>query len=226
MDEMRRNFHAQRSKEFAAHDCNSTLRVKRRRLPRSHPMHSQGKTASAMAGCFCASFFLRASHHFPRHCEEFLHCWRKIAIYTHDESSFAMCRRRGAVLQERVLKIEVRDLWLFWVVRGGIGLTGDWVLIPAPGTPNECLHTLPRTRASPEPIGHYRGMKPGRPPELRATRCDFRYTLSLPVNSHSIVFPVLSASRRSTSAPISLRPCSYLESCPWLTQISRANCAW
>ena len=38
----------------------STLRVKRRRLPRSHPMHSQGKTASAMAGYFCASFFLRA----------------------------------------------------------------------------------------------------------------------------------------------------------------------
>jgi hypothetical protein len=36
-------------------------------------------------------------------------------------------------------------------------------------TPNECMDTLPRTRASPEPMGHYRGMKPGRPPEFCAT---------------------------------------------------------
>src|ERR1700692_1355756 len=43
------------------------------------------------------------------------------------------------------------------------------VLIPAPGTPNECMDTLPRTRASPEPMGHYRGTKPGRPPEFCAT---------------------------------------------------------
>jgi hypothetical protein len=41
-----------------------------------------------------------------------------------------------------------------------------------------------------------------------------RYALSLPVSSHSIVFPDLRESRRSISAPISLSPCSYLESCP------------
>ena len=35
--------------------------------------------------------------------------------------------------------------------------------------PNECMDTLPRTRASPEPMGHHRGVKPGRPPELCAT---------------------------------------------------------
>src|SRR5712691_8834429 len=39
----------------------------------------------------------------------------------------------------------------------------------APGTPNECMDTLPRTRASPEPMGHHRGVKPGRPPEFCAT---------------------------------------------------------
>ena len=36
----------------------------------------------------------------------------------------------------------------------------------AHGTPNECMDTLPRTRASPEPMGHHRGVKPGRPPEF------------------------------------------------------------
>src|SRR6202043_1484212 len=36
-------------------------------------------------------------------------------------------------------------------------------------TPNECMDTLPRTRASPEPTGHHRGVKPGRPPEFCAT---------------------------------------------------------
>src|SRR5579864_3070796 len=36
-------------------------------------------------------------------------------------------------------------------------------------TPNECMDTLPRTRASPEPMGHHRDVKPGRPPELCAT---------------------------------------------------------
>src|SRR5919198_2072034 len=35
--------------------------------------------------------------------------------------------------------------------------------------PNECLDTLPRTRASPEPMGHHRGVKPGRPPAFCAT---------------------------------------------------------
>src|SRR5206468_8129768 len=40
------------------------------------------------------------------------------------------------------------------------------VLMAAPGTPNECMDTLPRTRASPEPKGHHRGVKPGRPPEV------------------------------------------------------------
>ena len=39
----------------------------------------------------------------------------------------------------------------------------------AHGTPNECMDTLPRTRASPEPMGHHRGTKPGRPPEFCAT---------------------------------------------------------
>ena len=39
----------------------------------------------------------------------------------------------------------------------------------APGTPNERMDTLPRTRASPEPMGHHRGVKPGRPPEFCAT---------------------------------------------------------
>ena len=31
------------------------------------------------------------------------------------------------------------------------------------------MDTLPRTRASPEPTGHHRGVKPGRPPEFCAT---------------------------------------------------------
>src|ERR1700680_207074 len=31
------------------------------------------------------------------------------------------------------------------------------------------MDTLPRTRASPEPMGHHRGVKPGRPPEFCAT---------------------------------------------------------
>jgi hypothetical protein len=39
----------------------------------------------------------------------------------------------------------------------------------ARGTPNECMDPLPRTRASPEPMGHHRGVKPGRPPEFCAT---------------------------------------------------------
>jgi hypothetical protein len=34
------------------------------------------------------------------------------------------------------------------------------VLMTAPGTPNERMDTLPRTRASPEPMGHHRGVKP------------------------------------------------------------------
>ena len=37
------------------------------------------------------------------------------------------------------------------------------VLMTAPGTPNERMDTLPRTRASPEPMVHHRGVKPGRP---------------------------------------------------------------
>jgi hypothetical protein len=53
----------------------------------------------------------------------------------------------------------------------------------------------------------------------------FHETLFFPVNNHSIVFPDLRASRRRTTAPISLLPCSYLESCPWLTPSSSANCA-
>jgi hypothetical protein len=43
------------------------------------------------------------------------------------------------------------------------------MLMAAPGTPNECMDTLPRTRASLEPMGHHRGVKPGRPPEFCAT---------------------------------------------------------
>src|SRR6202171_925392 len=55
---------------------------------------------------------------------------------------------------------EARGLQLFWVIRGGIGLTRrlgaglqhtEWL--------NECMDTLPRTRASQEPIGYHRGMK-------------------------------------------------------------------
>jgi len=53
-----------------------------------------------------------------------------------------------------------------------------------------------------------------------------RHNVSLPVNSHSIVFPDLRANRSSTAAPISLFPCSYFESCPWLTASARANCVF
>ena len=35
-----------------------------------------------------------------------------------------------------------------------------------------------------------------------------------PAYNHSIVFPDLRTKRRSTATPISLLPCSYLESCP------------
>jgi hypothetical protein len=35
--------------------------------------------------------------------------------------------------------------------------------------PNECMDTLPRNRASQEPMGHHRGMKPGRSPEFCVT---------------------------------------------------------
>jgi hypothetical protein len=56
--------------------------------------------------------------------------------------------------------------------------------------------------------------------------CCSPQSLSLPVNNHSIVFPDVRAKRRSTAAPISLLPCSYLESCPWLTPSSRANFPW
>ena len=45
----------------------------------------------------------------------------------------------------------------------GIGLTRRLGADFSARTPNECMDTLPRTRASPEPMGHDRGVKPGRP---------------------------------------------------------------
>ena len=55
---------------------------------------------------------------------------------------------------------EARGLQLFSVIRGGIGLTRR---LGAGLQHTECLNermdTLPRTRASQEPIGYHRGMK-------------------------------------------------------------------
>src|SRR5579864_8523393 len=68
-----------------------------------------------------------------------------------------------------IILCEARGLWLFGVIRGGIGLTRRLGADGSTRTPNERMDTLPRTRASPEPMGHHRGAKPGRPPELCAT---------------------------------------------------------
>src|ERR1700694_5844220 len=55
---------------------------------------------------------------------------------------------------------EARGLQLFWVIRGGIGLTRR---LGAGLQHTECLNerldTLPRTGASQKPIGYHRGMK-------------------------------------------------------------------
>jgi hypothetical protein len=53
-----------------------------------------------------------------------------------------------------------------------------------------------------------------------------RQILSLPVNSHSIVFSEARAKRRSTAAPISLLPCSYFESCLFRMRDKKLTGAW
>ncbi len=47
-----------------------------------------------------------------------------------------------------IILCEARGLWLFWVIRGGIGLTRRLGADSSTRTPNERLDTLPRTRAS------------------------------------------------------------------------------
>src|SRR6266853_5774966 len=55
---------------------------------------------------------------------------------------------------------EARGLQLFWVIRGGIGLTRRLGAgLQHTECLNECMDTLPRTGASQEPIGYHRGMK-------------------------------------------------------------------
>src|SRR6266852_5401849 len=55
---------------------------------------------------------------------------------------------------------EARGLQLSSVIRGGIGLTRRLGAgLPHTECLNECMDTLPRTGASPEPIGYHRGMK-------------------------------------------------------------------
>src|SRR6266446_9857493 len=56
---------------------------------------------------------------------------------------------------------EARGLQLFSVIRGGIGLTRRLGAgLQHTECLNECMDTLPRTRASQEPMGYHRGMKP------------------------------------------------------------------
>ena len=81
--------------------------------------------------------------------------------------------RCEAVQAKRWLKVptiilcEARGLWLFWVIRGGIGLTRRLGAASAPERlMSEWILSLePERRRT---IGH-RGMNPGRPPELCAT---------------------------------------------------------
>src|ERR1700693_5137741 len=47
-----------------------------------------------------------------------------------------------------IILCEARGLWLFWVIRGGIGLTRRLGADSSTRTPNERMDTLPRTRAS------------------------------------------------------------------------------
>jgi len=58
-----------------------------------------------------------------------------------------------------IILCEARGLWLYWVIRGGIGLTPRLGAECSQHTaPNEWMDTLPRTRACAEPMGHHRGM--------------------------------------------------------------------
>ena len=83
--------------------------------------------------------------------------------------SLRSCASQPLAKVPTIILCEARGLWLFWVVRGGIGLTRRLGADSSTRTPNERLDTLPRTRASPEPMVHHRGVKPGRPPEFCAT---------------------------------------------------------
>src|SRR5215469_1820032 len=58
-----------------------------------------------------------------------------------------------------IILCEARGLWLFWVIREGIGLTRGLGADCSTGTPNECMDTLSRTRAFREPMGEPPGMK-------------------------------------------------------------------
>src|SRR5215469_18065358 len=60
-----------------------------------------------------------------------------------------------------IILCEARGLWLFWVIREGIGLTRGLGADFSTGTPNECMDTLSRTRAFREPMGEQPGMKAG-----------------------------------------------------------------
>jgi len=56
---------------------------------------------------------------------------------------------------------ETRGLQLFWIVRGGIGLKRRLgAELQAHRAPNNLLDTLPRTRASQEPIRYHGVAKP------------------------------------------------------------------
>src|ERR1700680_1505898 len=55
------------------------------------------------------------------------------------------------------------------------------------------MDTLPRTRASPEPMGHHRGLKPGRPPAF----CSTLKLLAASVVPRRNVFTTINARRKA-----------------------------
>jgi hypothetical protein len=72
-------------------------------------------------------------------------------------------RKHSIVLAQvpTMILSETRGLQLFWVVRGGIGLKRRLgAELQAHRAPNNLLDTLPRTRASQEPIRYHGVAKP------------------------------------------------------------------
>jgi len=72
-------------------------------------------------------------------------------------------RKHSIVLAQvpTMILSETRGLPLFWVVRGGIGLKRRLgAELQAHRAPNNLLDTLPRTRASQEPIRYHGVAKP------------------------------------------------------------------
>ena len=77
-------------------------------------------------------------------------CWSPLSGFMQRfrHHSLRSCASQPLASVPTIILCEARGLWLFWVIRGGIGLTRRLGADSSTRMPNERLDTLPRTRAS------------------------------------------------------------------------------